>query len=464
LLDSLLQEIKLKMEKIERGFLPNYQDYGNFDVRLVCPGFEISCHRLVLAASSLFFKRALRGLFFDLQDEPLTVVLPDFTAEELVAVIDLLYGRKVYTEDEPVPESFKVLQIGRFAFEHFEIQRDFKRIFKTVVQTLSGGGGAPLTNGVGVVTGLLPDLAKERLLARRGYTGKKRSRAVFMPVKNENGGGNGIINKDLQAILLGGSETYENGLNHTDYNYESDRPRKKQATKISEIMDLEHPCDQCEYVGGNYTSLYQHKKRAHENDPVTCDICDFRTVDTSSLKRHRQTIHEGVKYPCDQCEHKASDKGNLARHKQTKHENVKYPCDLCEYSATRPSYLKRHIMIRHEGLRHPCERDECDFSGISTAALQDHMRSVHEGTRYNCEQCDFSAVTKSGVRQHIKRVHEGVTYPCDKCDYEATQASSLKIHKENKHEGRRYPCDDCDYCATEPSSLKRHMKTKHGVI
>jgi len=213
-----------------------------------------------------------------------------------------------------------------------------------------------------------------------------------------------------------------------------------------------YPCDQCEYIATQLSSLNRHTKRKHSVDRSGSSIVESEF--------EKESAHEEVRYTCDQCEFSSAHSHSLKRHKGSKHERIRYPCDQCEYAATQYDDLKNHKRSKHEGIRYPCKH--CEYIGSDQSNLNNHKKSKHEGIIYPCDECEYIASEQSNLNKHKKVKHEGIRFQCDQCPFTGS-SSGLWIHKKSKHEGIMYPCDQCEYIATQLSSLKRHTKRKHGV-
>jgi len=120
-------------------------------------------------------------------------------------------------------------------------------------------------------------------------------------------------------------------------------------SSIKHTVNGVHPCNECEFVGGNSHALKKHKNTRHSLESFTCPSmeCDYVTHDQTNLKLHIQIKHDGVRFPCHLCNFFATRKSTLKTHIASIHEGIKYPCDLCTYAATQKSALKRHMRTIH---------------------------------------------------------------------------------------------------------------------
>ena len=141
--------------------------------------------------------------------------------------------------------------------------------------------------------------------------------------------------------------------------------------------------DQVNCSAGQPSSIQKQEK---EKQKYPCDKCDYIATQKSSLVRHKQTQHEGIRqmhqqqpdgkqHPCDQCPSTFSQLCSLNRHKTAKHSGVSYPCDQCDYIGTTPLNTKLHKRSKHEGVRYPC--DICGYQATQSGVLNRHKVQKH---------------------------------------------------------------------------------------
>jgi len=139
-----------------------------------------------------------------------------------------------------------------------------------------------------------------------------------------------------------------------------------------------------------------------EKSKYPCDKCDYVATQKSSLVRHRQTQHEGIRqmhqqqpdgkqHPCDQCPSTFSQLCSLNRHKTAKHSGVSYPCDQCDYIGTTPLNTKLHKRSKHEGVRYPC--DICGYQATQSGVLNRHKVQKH-----GCPPSETRANSNKAIR------------------------------------------------------------------
>ena len=175
----------------------------------------------------------------------------------------------------------------------------------------------------------------------------------------------------------------------------------------NESIKIGFPCNQCEYVATQVSSLYAHQAFKHNGIRHPCDQCQYAATTSSNLKKHKLAKHTIIRLKCDQCDYKAFDKSSLKRHVASKHEKIGYPCNVCEYVATQVSSLNAHKASKHIGLRYPC--DQCSYAATTNSNLKKHKAAKHEGVRYPCEHCAYAATDKASLRKHKASKHEGIT-------------------------------------------------------
>ena len=110
---------------------------------------------------------------------------------------------------------------------------------------------------------------------------------------------------------------------------------------------------------------------------LKCNQCDYQASRGAHLRQHKLNVHEGLKYSCTSCDYKSGDKSNLKRHVEKEHLGVSYTCEVCKHVCSTKGDLKRHVNFRHNGLRYECF--ECDGVFGRKGDLNRHVRSLHKG-------------------------------------------------------------------------------------
>ena len=166
-----------------------------------------------------------------------------------------------------------------------------------------------------------------------------------------------------------------------------------------------------------------------------CDQCDYQTSSPSHLRQHTQNVHEGLKYDCTSCDYKSGDKSNLKRHIEKNHLGVTYACQVCKHVTRTKDALKKHTDVKHNGLFYNC--DTCSFKTTKKLRLQNHVMVHHYGITFDCHLCNHKNNTKQGLRDHIQIEHEGLRYECLECDRVFTRKFKLKEHVKMVHKLRQ---------------------------
>lgn len=102
------------------------------------------------------------------------------------------------------------------------------------------------------------------------------------------------------------------------------------------------PCDDCEAVFNNISSLNRHKIIHTGEKYFECDICHKVYTLKENLKCHKR-IHTGVKpYQCNVCNSAFLQKSHLKSHHARNHSGEKQKCDRCKKSYRQSGQLKQH--------------------------------------------------------------------------------------------------------------------------
>ena len=211
----------------------------------------------------------------------------------------------------------------------------------------------------------------------------------------------------------------------------------------------------CDFKTHTRGSLWNHKKRVHEDVKHYCSHCDYINDSILLIKYHVERKHLQTKsLKCDECNYETSIKINLTRHKRYKHDTVQIKCNLCEFSGSRCT-VGDHMRNRHGDLK---KCNDCDYTARTNLSLSTHHRIKHQGITFDCDECGKKLSSKPGLKKHKDNKHKGVRFKCPKCDYKATLEGNLKIHEQAMHENLKYPCERCSYIASTPRSLRWHSE------
>jgi len=214
---------------------------------------------------------------------------------------------------------------------------------------------------------------------------------------------------------------------------------------------------QCQYCPKKYQTqqnLTCHISRNHEemsdyyhhveftDDKWVCLDCRKTFEKRHLCVLHWRQAHKTDKpmFSCDICQKKFKKKGNLKEHKNVHNRTKEFVCDLCGKSFNDKKILKLHHIKIHgteeekkANQKHVCST--CGKAFYKKVDLDDH-ENIHTGVKsFRCDQCDFGAFTPSGLRTHIMRIHQGLLVPTPEQRAKQNVQHMLKREERRKRNG-----------------------------
>ena len=102
-----------------------------------------------------------------------------------------------------------------------------------------------------------------------------------------------------------------------------------------------------------------------------CKVCDYTSSNSGHMKEHVELHIEGVQYSCQYCRKTFQSRGIFRRHQKKQHKiqmkdindkieslikkrEGRYHCTVCNYNSRQTTHLREHVEIHVEGLSYPC--------------------------------------------------------------------------------------------------------------
>ena len=141
-------------------------------------------------------------------------------------------------------------------------------------------------------------------------------------------------------------------------NEKDDELSEVNKAKIKEIL----PCEKCDKVFANTSSLNWHMKVIHRQSSLKCYSCDYKSDNALNMYRHNKEIHELVrKFKCNWCEKCYKRREHYVFHAKNHHPVEfeksrpegkvylsKYSCSQCDYQTKWPTNLCQHKKAKHK--------------------------------------------------------------------------------------------------------------------
>ena len=359
-------------------------DFG--DVTLVCESNErITAHKVLLSASSLFFKNLFLNSNQKLQ---LEFKMNGIDFKNLSFVMDFIYTGEVQLLKSELDEfmtTSKALQLKGMKprIEHKEVENaEHEALTQNTETLLSNSCVKPDYGTEETISELLQTNQKsqvEKNAKRKPRLGKpKKSRSccelLFLSYKPWKSHVNKIHQKEISCANCGKSLKANNHRRHVI-----------ECTGLGRLK-----CPNCSFLTSMKWMLRKHMVRRHLIPTKTQPVEDTKPV----------------LYKCSKCDHVAKSKKTARNHKNTQHSGIRYSCNQCKYESKTQTNVRLHKETQHDGVRYACEQCQREFT--RPAQLRVHIGSAHEGRRYNCDNCDITCSDKSSLNSHIKRKHQNL--------------------------------------------------------
>ena len=400
--------------------LANLHHDTNFsDVTLVCKdGYQVKAHRVILIASSVFFRELLED---NVEGHPLICLL-DVDIKDVRRIVTYCYTGEVGLVNGElslfldIADQLKIegLQNNKTAkYKSNKKDKSFENNKSTQKRNTSLGNIDPLK--VRKVSSInKTEMSSDRetgelepefeILTNVGISNtgvSKQESETFTYVKIEGNVENETMNKKCIAD-----------------NNEKDKSKKlKVKDQICNLCDFQStrkekwmihnqkcpPSVKQENVQSHSSVNVQYKiksKTVKIKDQM-CNLCGFHT------RRKSRWINHGQKCP-----------------------PRTWPCNLCGTEMRKEALLKKHMWLEH--VKDRCGEEGCNYTSPFTSELTFHIKKEHGGAPI-CDICGDEYASDGGLKKHIDRIHDGRRLACDSCQYQAITKNHLTSHKKTKH-------------------------------
>lgn len=209
-----------------------------------------------------------------------------------------------------------------------------------------------------------------------------------------------------------------------------ERPKRKET-----FFKCEHKG--CDKIVRNRNRLAH--LRTHQKERFECDICHASLASKTGLRAHFDVHYPRREFKCQICPAEYKSLSSLNQHVRYVHENEpkQFICTICG-SAQRKRHLLLEHMNRHNGIKpYTCPYDGCEMRFFSKARRSEHSRT-HTGEKPYCcsvDGCDTRFAYAIDFKRHRFRAHGIFTnkYNCSICTEVFPENRLLKKHMKAHH-------------------------------
>ena len=429
---------------------------------------EVGCHRALLAAHSSVINMALREMGEEAVDEVI-LILPDFSHEEVSAMLDVMYGDKV--EVSIGHDLMKALMLSAHA-----------------TKAPSEGSGTVVTEEEPKETSmsfecpechqLLPGLAAlySHLEVCEASTQEGKPSQTYFKCSpcSKVFGSIGEINNHVREEHVGGGKQSkvieQEGVPDQEEDGEDIRVEQIEETIIT--------------VGGDDRITVETMTAQETPEPLSIsfpsDIVEAEGYD--------------VRYMCSDCDQIFITMLLLEKHRAAKHPKlqsvVKYQCNFCRQNFSTTEEHNRHTVSAHnQFIIEQVDRQKnqnffkCSHCHVTFPVVKDlteHIVSKHaeEGNtnrrgktsgpelRGRCTICLKSLYMRSELGPHFMENHPDHkldSYMCNTCNKIFRSVEYLEKHDKVHRDSRPFQCGGCQARFSLASSLHNHVKTCQSI-
>jgi len=295
-----------------------------FDVTLSCGSKQIQAHKLILSASSTFFKTVLRQ---NVHPHPL-LYLKGVQFKDIKAVLDFMYHGEVSVAQEDLNSFLTIaedLQVKGLTQESSSVKNQSK-----ILESESVNSQAPAASKRQSIAGL-----REQNLRASGHDEDKPlnpCRSITRDNYHRESYPSAVKAEPEQAVTLlpyevntvsevGADDSHEiDGYEDLDYaeqqHYETDESYLNQNYDGTIGLDSQGSIDVSTYIVIGYSEAGMKT--------FSCQLCGKSFKNNAHVKTHIENVHAGEKVQCGVCNRILKNKQSLITHCSTQHGLTKY--------------------------------------------------------------------------------------------------------------------------------------------
>jgi len=447
--------------RLYRQERPDFSDSGPFDAKIFCGEKSYSTHRLLLAASSVFLKGIIQDALQDVEEEPVTLLLPDSDHEDVKCLLGLLYSSN-HTGNSSLTTSMPDL------FSQLKIEWNYP-------DTKSTSYTSSWTSSVDVkpASSQFTSSVDELLLVEPKEECEEEDQMLLDDEKELQLGVSMLACVNCSKVLAKCSHRPFYECDECSPCAECVNITNSYGENIREIKESNNDTHNLEssFNGENKKKKDIKKKATYGQSKVPikrfkCDVCNKAYKRKIDLTDHSAKHTGEVLYKC--CGKTFSKRSNFYRHKKQHTGDNVFACNQCPAKFTRNDSLKTHISTIHsevDGYKSASTLvcDICRQLCTSQMALTLHVKKEHtKELPFLCQYCELGFLTKKSLEQHERRHKAEKRYPCDLCSEMFVYRYQLIDHIKKVHPGEvLLKCFHCDEKFDSVEDRTKHMEEIH---
>jgi len=314
---------------ISTAFRELRDEHDFFDVTLVCNDDQIQAHKVILSASSPFFKTILRK---NLHKHPL-IYMKGIKYVDIVSVLNFIYHGEVNVAQEELNSFLSVAEELKVK----GLTQDSKPTRSSKLRDFPPENIKPgKTNGNNTLS--------ERNLSKSGESASKvRARQQNL----EENVGDYVVEEDIQEVTpiktepTSSNVTQENVVQNIDTNYGEQLPETSGVVADPTVMYVDEYSDY-----PNYEDSYNPEDMSQ---PGYHDGGGDKELDAMVEQMMSKTVNAGqTVFACNVCQKIMKKKRHMMCHVETHIEGMSHICLICNKSFKTRNSLDKHKHTYHK--------------------------------------------------------------------------------------------------------------------
>ena len=245
------------------------------------------------------------------------------------------------------------------------------------------------------------------------------------------------------------------------------------------------PCQYCEQVFRNWTTLYHHRKSKHKWGQFKCVVCSKKYNLAKELVKHLSDVQHNQKPFCPSCNDQVP-LTDLEQHYETcldanmrqawklskqRSTVTQFPCPFCNEVFRNGTTLYIHKKRVHLWGQFECLTCHDIFSFVKDIIEHFNITPYCQNGNFKCPSCKEQvpieglehhyelcndAKRKEAITRSNRNNHRG-NIPCKFCDSLFNTQQAYCMHRRKKHLWAQFRCPVCDKLHNLAKDLLEHM-------